>query len=41
MHEVRGVDNGYFALFMKTGAPAFYLAAQQRVEEQTIWRKES
>ncbi len=28
MHEVSDMENGYFALFMQTGAPEFYLAAR-------------
>ena len=27
MHEVRDLRNGYFALFLKTGEPIFYLLA--------------
>ena len=27
MYEVRDLRNGYFALFLKTGEPIFYLAA--------------
>ncbi len=29
MHEVKRMDEGYFALFMQTGAPEFYVAARE------------
>ncbi len=35
------MDNGYFALFMQTGAPEFYLAAQEKTREDAAWQKRS
>ncbi len=28
-HEVKRMENGYYALFMQTGVPAFYLLARR------------
>ena len=36
MHEVKRMEEGYFALFMQTGAPELYLAARmsnEKIEE--------
>ena len=33
-HEVKRMENGFYALFLQTGAPTFYLLAKREEEHR-------